>query len=96
MAVKITDVIITPKGLEPNWQHIKTNFSTWEDVNTLSDWRTVNHCGVASPLEVTVGETITVTVKAVDVTWGIVNEDFTTWNDLKTNNANWNAILNHH
>ena len=95
MAVKITDVVITPQDFDLSWQGIKTKHSNWNSIKNLKDWRTVNHSSHSSPLEVTVGEPIVVTVSAVDVTWGVINEDFASWGDIK-NLSNWKAVLNYH
>ena len=95
MAVKITDVVITPSDINPSWQGIKNNFSTWNDLSDLQSWDSVKHGGLSFPLEVTVGETIVVTVSAVDITWEVINNEFADWNDVKNNASNWKAILNY-
>ena len=95
MAVRITDVVITPNNVDLSWQGVKNNFSNWNAVSDLSKWDSVKRGGLSFPLEVTVGETIIVTVSAIDVTWEVVKNEFTDWDDVKNNAPNWKSILNH-
>ena len=96
MAVKILNVTVTPTNYDTSWTGIKNNYSSWEEVSELNGWSQVERSGLTYPLEVTVGESITVTVTAVDITWDYIKEHSTDWNGVKNDYANWNSILNYH
>jgi len=49
-----------------------------------------------TPMEVTVGQTITITISAVDVNWEIIKNEFENWTDIKNELSNWKSVLNYH
>lgn len=49
-----------------------------------------------TPMEVTVGQIITITISAVDVNWETIKNEFENWNDIKNELSTWNTVLNYH